>query len=61
MVTRQVVNLFESRFDDSSVEYTERWILITFDSQKFSKRFKWDERRFALIAIGIEVIETDFP
>ena len=60
-IVREGVNLLNRRFDDISVEFFEQRIFVFFESYQFPEDFKWDEGRFALIAIRIEVVETNLP
>ena len=61
VVVRQGINIFDGGFDDRSVKFTGCWVVSFAKTEQLFECFNGDEGCFALVSIGIDVVETDFP
>ena len=57
----EFADFLDCGFDDTLVQRFEGRIIIKCYSHQLFECVDRDERRFALIASGIEIVETDFP
>ena len=57
----EFVDLLDRRFDDPLVQRFKGGIFIRGHAHQFSELFERDEGGLALIASGIEIVETEFP